>query len=98
MSGGLGAARQRNTPPRSFLVGRRWAMRFLVVTAVLGLTVLASVCLTPEPAQAGGRTAATVTVGAYDNYFEPKTICVPPGTTVRWVNYGTHHHTVTSRD
>src|SRR5438477_12070717 len=26
----------------------------------------------------------TVKVGAYDDYFEPKTINVQPGTTVRW--------------
>jgi plastocyanin len=38
------------------------------------------------------------TVGAYDNNFAPKTINVPPGTTVRWQNFGTHPHTVTSKD
>jgi plastocyanin len=45
------------------------------------------------PAQPG----AAVTVGVYDNYFGPPPITVPPGTTVRWTNYGHHHHTVTSR-
>lgn len=40
----------------------------------------------------------TVTVGAYDNRFEPQTINVQPGTTVRWVNYGRHAHTVTADD
>ena len=33
-----------------------------------------------------------------DNYFEPTTLNIPPGTTVRWVNYGKHPHTVTSKD
>ncbi len=37
-----------------------------------------------------------VNVGIYDNAFAPATITVPPGTTVRWVNYGVRHHTVTS--
>jgi len=40
----------------------------------------------------------TATVGAYDNRFEPITINVQPGTTVRWVNYGHHSHTVTATD
>lgn len=44
------------------------------------------------------RPTTTVTVGAYDNYFEPKTLNVQPGTTVKWVNYGQHEHTVTSND
>jgi plastocyanin len=38
------------------------------------------------------------TVVAYDNYFEPKSINVRPGTTVRWVNKGKHPHTATSDD
>jgi plastocyanin len=42
--------------------------------------------------------ATTVSVGAYDNYFEPRTITVQPGTTVRWVNQGKHPHTVTAND
>jgi len=44
------------------------------------------------------RPAPTVTVGAYDDYFRPKTVNVQPGTTVRWVNNGKHIHTVTSKD
>jgi plastocyanin len=40
----------------------------------------------------------TVTVGAYDNRFEPQRINVQPGTTVRWVNYGLHAHTVTANN
>jgi plastocyanin len=38
------------------------------------------------------------TIGAYDNRFSPATINVQPGTTVRWVNYGQHIHTITSND
>jgi hypothetical protein len=37
-------------------------------------------------------------VTAYDNSFEPQTIHVQPGTTVRWVNRGRHAHTVTAED
>jgi len=48
------------------------------------------------PSQAGPTT--TIRIGAYDNYFEPKSVQVQPGTTVRWVNYGRHVHTVTSSD
>jgi plastocyanin len=43
------------------------------------------------------RPAAVAQVGAYDDYFGPRTITVAPGTTVRWTNYGRHVHTVTSR-
>jgi plastocyanin len=71
-------------------------MRFFVI-AVLGVAALASAGLSLARAQAAPRTAS-LTVGAYDNYFEPATIQVRPGTTVRWVNYGQHTHTVTSAD
>ena len=42
--------------------------------------------------------AATARVGAYDNYFEPKTLNIRPETTVYFVNYGRHVHTVTAKD
>jgi plastocyanin len=51
---------------------------------------------TGRPAPA--KPTTTVTVGAYDNRFEPKTINVELGTTVRWVNYGQHAHTITAND
>jgi plastocyanin len=35
-------------------------------------------------------------VGLHDNRFEPATLTVPAGTTVRWTNHGQHKHTVTS--
>jgi plastocyanin len=50
------------------------------------------------PRRSPGRPTTTITIRAYDNYFEPKTIHVQPGTTVRWVNYGKHDHTATSSD
>jgi plastocyanin len=31
-----------------------------------------------------------------DNLYSPLMVMVPSGTTVRWVNKGFHHHTVTS--
>ncbi len=36
------------------------------------------------------------TVALYDDRFEPATITVAPGATVRWTNRGAHKHTVTS--
>jgi plastocyanin len=44
------------------------------------------------------KSTTTTTVSAYDNRFSPETINVQPGTTVRWVNYGHHAHTVTAND
>jgi len=35
-------------------------------------------------------------VGLYDNRFDPPTLIVSAGTTVRWTNQGHHKHTVTS--
>lgn len=34
----------------------------------------------------------------YDNFFSPDTIVVRPGTTVRWINYGYHNHSVAAQD
>jgi plastocyanin len=34
-------------------------------------------------------------VTLYDNYYSPSILYVTSGTTVRWTNQGTHHHTVT---
>ena len=49
----------------------------------------AAYCPQPRPSH-------TVELGAYDNYFGPDAVSVAPGTTVRWINYGQHRHTVTS--
>jgi plastocyanin len=48
------------------------------------------------PGYAPSQPTTTVRVAAFDNYFEPRTLTVLPGTTVRWANYGMHDHTVTS--
>jgi plastocyanin len=50
---------------------------------------------TYSPSYGSSETAAW-RVGIRDNYFEPKTLEVPVGTTVTWTNYGEHRHTVTS--
>jgi plastocyanin len=39
-----------------------------------------------------------VDVGVYDNRFEPISITIKAGATVRWTNYDTQFHTVTSDD
>jgi plastocyanin len=44
------------------------------------------------------RPTTTVTVGLTDNRFEPATLTVAPGTTLRWTNNGRHKHTVTASD
>jgi plastocyanin len=50
------------------------------------------------PGYSSPRPTTAINVGAYDNYFEPRTLNVQPGTTVRWVNYDKHSHTVTAND
>jgi plastocyanin len=54
----------------------------------------------PQPMPGGPGTtpaqpAATHTVTAQDDLFEPKTLNIQPGATVTWVNRGKHAHTVT---
>src|SRR5437660_1487384 len=49
-----------------------------------------------QPSYAGPR--RVINIGMYDDYFQPGTINVPPGTIIRFVNYGRHTHTVTARD
>jgi plastocyanin len=62
----------------------------------------AAVAAAPSPAEPkappAGKTAPAggSNVGIFDDYFGPATTYVEPGTTVRWTNYGLHHHTVTS--
>src|SRR5262245_32080859 len=50
----------------------------------------------PVPTVPAPSTTATA-VSAADNRFEPPTLNVAPGTTVRWTNKGNHPHTVTDR-
>jgi len=49
-----------------------------------------------QPAERIDRPAGSTTVGMYDDRFDPPTLTVPSGTTVRWVNNGIRNHTVTS--
>ena len=35
-------------------------------------------------------------MNVYDDFFQPARIVVPAGTTVRWMNFGRHHHTIAS--
>ena len=58
---------------------------------------LAPRAMPPIPTVPAPSTTAA-TVAAADNRFEPPTLNVAPGTTVRWTNRGTHKHTVTDRD
>jgi plastocyanin len=58
-----------------------------------GMRAMPAAPLGPSPAP-----AAAGTVTARDNTFDPATLNVQPGTTVRWVNNGQHPHTVTDRD
>jgi len=49
----------------------------------------------PTPLPAKGATGSA-TVSMTDDRFDPPTLTVASGTTVRWVNNGKHVHTVTS--
>jgi len=51
-----------------------------------------------NPAPYTTPSSATVTIGAYDNYFQPGNFQIAEGTQVRWVNNGQHIHTVTADD
>ncbi|MBO0700720.1 MAG: cupredoxin domain-containing protein [Zavarzinella sp.] len=48
----------------------------------------------PMPAPS---TVLTATVSALDDRFDPPTLNIRPGTTVKWTNTGSHTHTVTDR-
>jgi plastocyanin len=50
---------------------------------------------TPAPPSALEATVAGITLN--DEAFEPSTLQIQPGTTIRWVNRGQRVHTVTSR-
>jgi plastocyanin len=50
----------------------------------------------PSSTQTTPAAAKIVDVGIFDDYFEPATYSVNVGTTVRWINRGSTHHTVTA--
>ncbi|HVK13590.1 MAG TPA: plastocyanin/azurin family copper-binding protein [Gemmataceae bacterium] len=52
---------------------------------------------TPHVHPAEPPSTAGASIAAVDNRFNPPTLTVQPGTTVRWVNSGRHPHTVTDR-
>jgi plastocyanin len=59
-------------------------------------TALQPMPTAPGAAAAGSGAAATV--GAQDDFFEPKVLNIQVGTTVTWTNRGQHAHTVTFSD
>ena len=64
--------------------------RLSAAVAVLALACV-SVSTVASPAQAGDE---VVTVHIRDNVFEPASLRITPGTTVRWVNDGRNRHDV----
>jgi plastocyanin len=48
------------------------------------------------PQRSPTKPTTIINIGAGDNYFDPGSVNVQPGTTVKWVNQGQHKHTVTS--
>lgn len=59
------------------------------------LTILTLLMLAPS---AGAQDQNVVTVPIRDFFFDPAEITIDSGTTVMWVNEGSHPHTVTSDD
>jgi plastocyanin len=54
--------------------------------------------LRPAVSPAAASPAAASPVALSDNYFQPRTITIRAGGTVRWTNRGKYPHTVTSND
>jgi plastocyanin len=50
----------------------------------------------PDPAPARPPSDKLRDVSVSDIMYSPSILYVSPGTTVRWTNRGTHHHTITS--
>ncbi len=69
----------------------RWRRVLGHVAVVLALACV-YLSTAPPPANAGD---AVVTVHIRDNVFEPASLRITPGTTVRWVNEGRNRHDVT---
>jgi plastocyanin len=65
-------------------------LSYLATLAILALLMLAP--------SAGAQDQNVVTVPIRDFFFDPAEITVESGTTVMWVNEGSHPHTVTSDD
>lgn len=71
---------------------RRFLIRCLSVAVLLVVVAPEAGALEPR-SQA---LAARVRVRIVDNRFRPRSITIPRGTVVRWVNRGGNNHTVTS--
>jgi plastocyanin len=72
--------------------------RFSFLFAILGLVfcLYYSGCGGSNPTSGGGD--QTITVQIKDDFFDPKSIVISPGTTVRWVRAGNDsRHTVTDK-
>ena len=76
-----------------------------VVGCLLALTALTiggcggddSEGISPPPQDGGGTDVViAMTIQAMDNRFDPATLSIRLGTTVRWINVGVNRHTVTS--
>jgi len=50
----------------------------------------------PQASAPEENTTPTVNINVYDGSYQPKSITISAGTTVRWKNVGSHMHTVTS--
>jgi plastocyanin len=75
--------------------GKRIGITLVACALVLGIVLTTLPILAPT-ARAQGQNMVTVPIR--DFFFDPADITVEPGTTVMWVNEGTHPHTVTSDD
>ena len=78
-------ARRRPLPPRAFLLA--------AIGALLALGSLLAVA-TVAPRSRAAAEPAQVTIAIRNFAFEPATLTVAPGTTVRWVNDDATPHTV----
>jgi plastocyanin len=69
---------------------------FVALIAIVAMA-LASANVAPVP-EVAAQSPATTTIRVHDNYFQPPIVHVMPGGSVRWINAGTHSHTVTTQD
>jgi plastocyanin len=75
--------------------GKRIGITLVACALLLGIVLTTLPILAPT---ARAQDQNVVTVPIRDFFFDPANITVKPGTTVMWVNEGTHPHTVTSDD
>lgn len=71
---------------------RRFLIRCLSVAVLLVVVAPEAGALEPRSAALG----AAVRVRIVDNRFRPRSLTIPLGTVVRWVNRGSNNHTSTS--